>query len=147
MRNSIQARLTIAFIGLAIGPLLLVGVVLAWQSFATQRQQALSLQREVAQRVSTQVVAFFQELESELAMAGRFQALQDQDRDQQQAVLAELLSYQNVFEELALLDSQGQEQIRLARVEIFTTADLGDRSAAAEFTIPKTSGETYYSPV
>jgi len=44
MRSSIRTRLTAAFIGLAIGSVLLVGVVLAWQSFTTQRQQALNSQ-------------------------------------------------------------------------------------------------------
>ena len=83
MRNSIRKRLTIAFIGLAVGPLLLVGVVLAWQSFTTQQQQALNLQREVAQRVSTQVTAFFEELENELRVVSQVQGLQELDRDRQ----------------------------------------------------------------
>ena len=60
MQKSIRNRLTTIFIALAIGPLLLVGVVLAWQNFTTQQQQALNLQREVTRRVSTQVTAFFQ---------------------------------------------------------------------------------------
>ena len=45
MRGSIRKRLTLVFIGLALGPLLLVGIILAWQSFITQEQQALNLQR------------------------------------------------------------------------------------------------------
>ena len=36
MRNSIRTRLTLAFIGVAVVPLLLVGVVLAWQSLNAQ---------------------------------------------------------------------------------------------------------------
>jgi PAS domain S-box-containing protein len=37
MRNNIRTRLTLAFIGVAVAPLLLVGFVLAWQSFIIQR--------------------------------------------------------------------------------------------------------------
>ncbi|HEX9869894.1 MAG TPA: hypothetical protein VGC99_15100 [Candidatus Tectomicrobia bacterium] len=64
MRHSLRVRLTVAFMGLAVGPLLLVGVVLAWQSYITQQQQALRLQREVAQRVAAQVTAFLHEPEN-----------------------------------------------------------------------------------
>jgi methyl-accepting chemotaxis protein len=146
MRNSISKRLAVAFIGLAVGPLLLVGVALAWQSFTTQEQQALSLQREVARRVSTQVTAFFEGLENELRVVSQVQGLQELDRDRQHSTLTELLLYQDVLEALVLLDSQGQEQIHLSRFGL-TAADQGDRAEADEFVIPQTSGEVYYSPV
>jgi hypothetical protein len=147
MYNSIRSRLTIAFISLAIGPLLLVGVVLAWQSFTVQQQQAFTLQHELARRALTQVAAFIQEIESQLRMVIQVRGLKEMDRDQQAGILSELLTHQNVLEELTLLDSEGQEQVRLSRLEIITAADLGERSGAYEFVIPKASGETYYSPV
>jgi uncharacterized membrane protein required for colicin V production len=80
MRNSIQKRLTGAFIGLAIGPLLIVGVILAWQSFISQEQQALNLQHEVARRVAAEVTAFFAQLEDELRLVSKAQALPGLDR-------------------------------------------------------------------
>ena len=44
MHYSILARLTLAFIGVAVVPFLLVGVVLAWQNFTSQiaAEQAVS---------------------------------------------------------------------------------------------------------
>lgn len=145
MRNSIRIRLTIAFIGLAIGPLLLVGVILAWQSFAVQEQQALNSQHELAQRVSTQVTAFFGELENQLRVVSQVQGLQGLAPDKQHSILSELLSYQHAFEELALLNNQGQEQIHLSRTN--PVVPLGNRAGTDEFDLPQTSGEIYYSPV
>ena len=145
MRNSIRTRLTFAFISLGIGPLLLVGVVLTWQSFATQRQQALNLQREVARQISAQVAAFFEGLENELHLISQVQGLSTLDRDRQSGVLSELLAYRDVLGELALLDDQGHEQIRISRYSVIT--DLRDRSQAAEFVALQTTGQTYYSPV
>ena len=113
MRNSIRTRLTVAFISLAISPLLLVGVIMAWQSFTTQERQALNLQREVAQRVATEVTAFFQELEGELRLISKTQELPELDRNEAQSILSLLMS-QDVFEDLVLLDKQGQEQIHLS---------------------------------
>ncbi|MBN1934863.1 MAG: GAF domain-containing protein [Anaerolineae bacterium] len=147
MRNSIRSRLNLAFIVLAVGPLLLVGVVLAWQSFSVQRQQAIVQQRQVAQRVSTQVAAFLQSLESELRVVSQVQGLQDLDRDQQTSLLSELLSYERGFDELILLDSEGQERVHLSRLQVFVESDLGSRAEADEFTKPIASGSTYYGPV
>jgi PAS domain S-box-containing protein len=146
MRNSICTRLTVAFISVAIGPLLLVGIVLAWQSFNVQTQQALNFQRQVAHRVAVQVAAFFQRLEDELDLVSQVQGLHQLDRDQQRILLSRLLSYQDVFEELILLDSQGREQVYLSRLGL-TPPTLSNRARADEFVIPQTTGQVYYSPI
>ena len=145
MRKSIRIRLNVAFIGLAIGPLLLVGTILAWQSFTTQEQQALKLQREVAQRVAIEVAAFFEELENELRFVGKMQQWPEPNQNEQYNTLRLLIS-QDVFESLTLLDSQGQEQIHISRLSLFST-ELHSRAEADEFVIPYTSGQVYYSPI
>jgi methyl-accepting chemotaxis protein len=144
MRGSIRRRLIIAFIGLAISPLLIVGIVLGWRSFTTQEQQAFTLQREVARRVAAQVQAFFAKLEDEMRFTSQVQGLQKLDHEAQQSILSELLSYQSAFEELILLDSQGQEHVRVSRSGF---PALGSRAQADEFTIPQTTGQSYYSPI
>jgi nitrate/nitrite-specific signal transduction histidine kinase len=42
MRHSIRGRLILIFIGLAVGPLLVTGIILAWQSSTAMQQQALT---------------------------------------------------------------------------------------------------------
>jgi PAS domain-containing protein len=155
MRNSIRTRLTITFIGVATGPLLLVGIVLAWQSFAVQRQQALSFQRQVAQRVAIQVTALFQKLEDELRLVSQVQGLHGLDRDQQRALLSRQLAYQDVSEELVLLDGQGQEQIVLSRLGL-TPSTLRENEERLRMALEGTTdgmwdwnlatGQTYFSP-
>jgi PAS domain S-box-containing protein len=145
MRGSIRKRLQLVFIGLAIGPLFLVGTILAWKSFTTQRQQALSLQREVTLRVSTEVKAFLNGLEGELRLVGQVQGLQNLDRETQRDILAGLLAHQDAFDSLALLDNQGQELIHLARSSV--APPLRNRAEADEFVIPQRSGQTYFGPV
>src|SRR4029450_3400452 len=146
MRRSIRVRLTVAFMGLAIGPLLLVGIVLAWQSYTLQQREALHIQGQVAQGIASQLTSFFTELENELRVVSKVQGLSKLDRDKQQSVLSELLLYQHVFEELRLLDSQGQERTRVSRSNL-PSANLGDRSQADEFVIPRRRNQVYYSPV
>ncbi|MBN1584042.1 MAG: PAS domain S-box protein [Anaerolineae bacterium] len=145
MRNSIRTRLTVTLIGLAIGPLLVAGVILARQSFTIQTRQALDLQREVARRVATQVTAFFEELEHELSLASKMYALPELDQDEKHSIF-KLLIAQDVFERLVLLDSQGRTQVYLTRLARLST-EPDDYTQADEFVVPQTTGEVYYSPV
>src|SRR5690349_14033954 len=147
MRHSIQTRLTLAFIALAIGPLLLFGLALAGQSFSVQQQQALNLERQVARRVSIEISTFIQSLTSNLQVVIQVRGLQGMSPDRQQNILSELLTYQRVFEELILLDSRGKEQIHVSRLHIITSADLAERSSAPEFVIPSATSKIYYSSV
>ncbi|MGB7537698.1 MAG: GAF domain-containing protein [Anaerolineales bacterium] len=43
MGHSIRGRLILIFIGLAIGPLLVIGIILAWLSYTSPQQQALNI--------------------------------------------------------------------------------------------------------
>ena len=146
-RNSIRSRMTSSIIVVAVVPSLLVGLVMAWQSYNTQQQQALDVQHETAQHVSAEVQAFIQGLEKELKVAIFLRRLLTLEREQQQIVLTDLQSYQSAFAELTLLDGQGQEQIRLSRLQVVASDQFGDHSGTDAFMVPKNSGETYYSSV
>jgi signal transduction histidine kinase len=147
MHRSIRTRLILVFIGLAVGPLLLVGAVLAWQSFTVQQQQALTSQRQEAAKVATQVSAFVQGLEEKMRMLVQVRGLNGLDRAQQKQLLSELLTYDHSFNELITLDKGGREQAHISRSRVVTEADLGDRSQADEFKVPSTTGQVYYSSV
>lgn len=147
MRRSIRTRMVITLTGLAIGPLLLVGIALVSQIFTVQQQQAIALQHEVASRASTQVRAFILQLESDLSSIVKVRGLKGLTLDQQKGLLSELLSSRNAFDRIFLLDANGQEQAGVARTGIITAADLGSRAEADEFKIPVASTKVYYGPV
>jgi GAF domain-containing protein/HAMP domain-containing protein len=145
MRNSIRTRLAIAFIALAASLLILVGAVLAVQSYITERQQALILESEVAQKISTQVTSYIQAQEDALQLLVQIQDLSGLNREQQTQLLSNLLFYSDSFDKLVLLDKDGRELAIVSRTE--ANVQLGDRSTADEYKIPKSTGQTYYSPV
>ena len=147
MRKSIRSRLTIAFIGLAIGPLALVGVFLAWQGFASLRQEAVRLQQEVAKRISVEVSSFVNSLANNLRVVVDIHELRVLTSQEQCDLLGVLQARQKAFSELTLLDSDGRERVRLSRLKTITTNDLCDRSKRREFLIPQKEGRIYYSPV
>ena len=142
-----RTRLLVAFVGLAIVPLLIVGAVISRQSFFAQRQQAIDLQAEAALRAATEVVGFISGLEQQLRVTAQVHHLTNLDAEARYSVLFRLSSYGDDFEELAMLNARGQEQERVSRVEAVTSLELVDRSGEDEFPVPVGTGDTYYSPV
>jgi len=145
MQNSIRTRLAITFVALAASLLFMVGAVLAWQSYLTDQRQAIELQSELASRISTQVASYIQIQENTLKELIQVSGLSELDPDQQTNLLSELLSFTDAFDNLTLLNRNGLEQIVVSRNDV--VYQLGDRSTAAEFTVPKAKNQIYYSTV
>ena len=151
MWNSLRTRLTIILFVLAIGPLLLAGIILARQSFISEQRVAYDLQTQVAKNVSSEVEALLQAMVNELSTLGsEVRDSQEVDHAQQLSIMLSALStgpYRDAFEGLTLLNASGQEQIRLSRQEIASDNELNNRSGMNEFEIPKATRSIYFSPV
>jgi signal transduction histidine kinase len=146
MFNSLRNRLSLFFISLAIIPVITVSAILAQRSFTTLEDQALSSQRQTADSLGTEIETFVREREDELRLISDVNALATLDTRSQRAVLNNLLAHQQLYLELALLDSQGQEQIRLSRFEVFGQNDLVSRASNPEY-LETMKGQAYYSPI
>ena len=151
MWNSLRFRLTAILIGLAIGPLILVGSILGQRTYTAVREQTLSFQVQVAQSVSLEVEKQIQNVTTDLNSLGdEIGRLNKPDRAQWLSLMLNAISsgaYQNNYNELILLNNQGQEQVRVSHNEIISSNKLSNRSTADEFTKPAANRETYYSPV
>jgi signal transduction histidine kinase len=147
MFNSLRNRLSIFFISLAIIPVITVSAILAVRSFTTLEQQALDSQRQIAQSLGTEITAFVQARENELRLVSDVNALSTLDTRDQRAVLNGLLAHQQLYLELALLDAQGQERIRLSRLGVVSDEDLTSRAESQEFLTPMSQRQSYYSPI
>jgi signal transduction histidine kinase len=146
MRNSIRARLTMLFIALAVGPLVVVGVVLSWLNFATQEQHAFDLQLKMTQLVAAEMNAFIEKIEDLMQLAG--QALGEKSLSQlgTESILSQLLLKSDSFDEVILLNQQGHALVHLSRLHL-PPGDTEDWSERDEFIIPKMSGLAYFSSV
>jgi signal transduction histidine kinase len=144
MFSSLRRQLTFGFIGLAIIPLLLAGLVSSSASFRAQERDALALQQEVTRRISSQISALIGQIENELRQLTRVGSFAGLDTDEQKVLLSELLSYQDGLESVALLDGDGQERARVERMRFVPESGLGDWSQTNEFRSTIASGAVYY---
>ena len=147
MRNSLRFRLTIIFIGLVTLPLVVVSLVVAQRNFTVISEQAVELQSEIAQRVAGEVDDLVGNRERELIFLTDVGNIMLMNEEEQINTLTGLLASQNMYQELALLDGDGQETVRVAPLKIFSENELENRTGQPEFEQPKTSGAVYYSPV
>ncbi len=145
MRQSIRRRLPLSYITVAVGPLVLVGLVLVLVSFSFQYNQALSKQGEVARRVATELNAFISKLEAELQTAAK--ELRGLSAEQQQNLLARLPSYPQIFDELILTDSRGAEIVYLSRLAVFDPNRSVSWANDDIFFFTRTDRKAHYSPI
>jgi PAS domain S-box-containing protein len=152
VEKGIRSRLTTAFLVLSLGPLLLSGVVLAWQSSRIQLDQFLQQQHEISQRAQGRITDYFHNIDDQLGMVGGANDILGLDRDRQKKILSRMRSYRNeyhghIYDVLILLDKNGRELVRVGRNRIYTRKDPVEMTGADEFRLPMKNGEVYYSPV
>jgi len=147
MFHSLRFRLALICTGLAIGPLIIAGVIIAVNSFNTLERQSLILQRKVAESVGSEISGTIENWENELVLLDEVYGLGALELKEQRAILSNTLVHQRAFQEVVLLNSEGQEQIRLSRNSVILDDDLQSRAGNEEFLFPATNGETYLGPV
>lgn len=147
MLKSLRGRLTLIMIVLAVVPTLIAGGAATLRSFTAQRQQSQDLQAEVARRVAGEVEQFLAERTRSLELVAQVGGLLGMPAERQAAALSDLLAYDRVFTELALLNPDGQETVRLAQRAVISPADLANRASEDVFRVPATQHTAYYGPV
>jgi len=145
--RSLRSRLTVAFFGLAVGPILVVGLVLSFKSINSLKNGAIIHQQIEAERISIAVEDYVRELERVLELTSKAHGFMSLLRSEQQTILEELIAYENRFEALTLVDSVGSELIRSNRIQVVTQAALVDRTNDPVFLQAVNLKKNYFSPV
>jgi PAS domain S-box-containing protein len=144
----LRNRLLLIFVGLAIGPLLVVTVILSRYTYNALQDEAIASQSATAELVGTKIQTFIRSREDELGvLSSNLFGLDDLDLEDKTTLISLLMTRQPVYQELALLDQDGHEQIRLSRSEVVPSNDLRDRAADPAFQVPMQTQAAYYGPV
>jgi len=145
---NIRIRLLTYFFVLAAVPLLMACIIVVRLGVTVQQRQAVELQHGIASQMALRIQDYFQGLAGEMELASRMAGLQALDLGGQEKALGALLQFtRDSFEELSLLDAQGQEVIRVALSRSYGSRDLRQCAASEVFRLPKANGLVYYGPV
>lgn len=144
MKRSITWRVFLAALLVSSLPLLSAMVVLQTREYESATRLAKSLQREVSERVSARIEAFFATVDDVLTVPIRFFDFEALPMGGRRLLLSQLLSARTFFRDLALLDGDGQVQVFLSRAEVKPPPDLVAPPATAAITARQ---DAYIGPV
>jgi hypothetical protein len=133
--TSIRHRLFWLLAGMSLGLLLVVS--LAWLPAALRdiQEAQAEFQHAVVRGVIGQVQLFLEDKEEALGnQAKQFRiAYLEGDRESLRQLALRFFQRERDFIEIGILDSEGQERLRISRFLTVTNGDLGDRSASELF--------------
>ncbi|GAB4580474.1 MAG: hypothetical protein Fur0022_32150 [Anaerolineales bacterium] len=143
---SIQTRLTRTSIGLALVPLIILGLLVTWQGLIFQ-QEALARQQQIAKQVALEVEGYFASLEEELELVIQLEGGEGLRRQEPFGPLFRVLTYGAVFEELTYINEAGNELVRETRLGVVSEEELRNRRGEIIFEIPFTQAANFFSPI
>ncbi len=147
MPNSIRARLTIVFLGLAVGPLLIVGLILIFKTYSVQTQDAIVMQREMAARLTSRVQTLIRNLENDMQMLIRIVDLQQLQSERQKLILSIFHSRQPAIDDLILLDAAGRVISHHSRLKLYQDVMNQPQKELESYGVPMSEAATYFGPV
>ncbi len=147
MFKSLRFRLSVIFIGLAVGPLLLAAIFLTWQSANYLEHQSRAMLHEVAVRVGNEIRSFIDDHVNQLLQMHKLHGIELLESNKQRSILNNLLFDRQDFQDLALLNAQGQELMRLSRSAVYQKKDLQNRVSLKEYLFPAKNKVPYFGGV
>lgn len=142
--RSLATQILVFFVAGAVVPLVLLGIYQVTNSYATQRSQTQTLQREIARSAASTIDAYLMQIESDMALTARSPGLRVDASSQM--LLNELLTYDVGFDLLALMDGTGREVAKVARYRLVTPGSLGNQADSPAFQTAR-EGTRYLGPV
>lgn len=147
MLNSLRTRMVLIFVSLTILPLIFVGASVALRGYDVLQNQSVTFQSELAERTAIRLEAFFSERQNELFTLAEVYGLDVLSLTEQRDVLLTLLSKQEAYYQLAIVEPDGQETIRITRGEVITPADFINRADDPIFQSAVETNSVSFSPV
>ena len=147
MFKSLRLRLLVIFIGLAVGPLLLVSILLTRQSDIYLEHQSQQLLHRVAASIGNEIKSFVEDHTYHLHLSHKLYGNELLRLKEQRTVLNQLLSDQQIYQDLALLDPKGQQLLRVSRSQVFFEKDLQSWANRKEFLYPASRKTPYFSAI
>ncbi len=127
MKKTLQQHLIKVFVGLTICPLLLVSVFFSYLSLEFVKGEALKHEQVVAKRISAEVNLFIGGLSKELHVVADDLNFSSKGLVQKKQIIGSLISHGNLFNQIAVLNTRGDEELRISLTDIVNDSELRNR--------------------
>lgn len=145
--QSLTFQLGATWTVITILSILVLGVVLIGIAQRTQRENILRQQEKSARQVALLISSYINGVVNELSLFEGTQSLLALAPDEQKAALEQLLiRRRTVFSQIALLNSNGRETVKVSTTRTYTPGDMVSQAESEAFRTA-VGGETYVSPI
>jgi PAS domain S-box-containing protein len=151
-RGGIRKKIIIAVTLLLTVSFALLGTILGVMIYQNEKNELVTLQREVAAFAANEMRWDIHELEALLSLAGEHYDWSRRGGISNagflsQILMAEHMKHHNIVEELSFIDETGLERERVSRMAVYDAAGLRDLAMSDEFSVPRKTGDIYFGPV
>ena len=144
-QNRLFRRYVVPFAAVVAGALLINGLVEIYFTYQESRAQLAQIQREKANAAALRIEQFVREIERQMGWTAQPQVVAA-GLEQRQLDYVRLLRQVPAITEVAFLDGQGREQLRMSRLAMDVIASGTDVSAEPPFRETR-GGRVWYGPV
>jgi signal transduction histidine kinase len=144
-QNRLFRRYVVPFAAVVAGALLTNGLVEIYFTYQESRAQVAQIQREKASAAALRIENFVREIERQMGWTTQPQIVAA-GLEQRQLDYVRLLRQVPAITEVAFLDGQGREQLRVSRLAMDVVAGGADVSAEPRFRETR-GGRVWYGPV
>jgi len=143
IRKSITIKWVAFSILLSILPLTIAGLSIIRIFQQDLKKSIIEVEKENANRVKERTEAFFERVTGSLLYFARDENIHRGDIAHRRAHFEDFLYQSEYLEELALLDKNGLETLRVSKHSLVRLSDLGDRSGSESFRVAS-KGQIHY---
>ncbi|MEI7643806.1 MAG: cache domain-containing protein [Chloroflexales bacterium] len=147
MSRSIRTTWLSLLLSLSLLPLLIVGGIVSWNTYRHEQEHALEFQRTVMGQAIIQLSTFIGTATGESRLIVQTPSFIGAVRPRQEDVLTQALFYRNIFDDLALLDANGQETARASRLGVVPVDQLRNRAGDGAFLQTMKQNKPWYGTV
>jgi signal transduction histidine kinase/HAMP domain-containing protein len=145
-RNRLFRKYVVPFVAVVLLALLSNGLLEIYFAFQENKSALAQIQREKAMAAALRIEGFVKEIERQMGWTTQPHFGAGGGLEQRRLDYVRLLRQVPPITEVAYLDAQGREQLRVSRLAMDVLGAGADRAAEPRFTETRT-GKTWYGPV
>jgi PAS domain S-box-containing protein/putative nucleotidyltransferase with HDIG domain len=147
MKSSLRRRFFKILFYVTILPIILLGLLLIYQSFRVQANAAIDSQYQIASQVSILAQDLLNEPEQSAMFIANTNDLFSRQPGELKLLLSKLITFDDSLEEIVLIDSKGNEVTRVSRARFSPDNELNNWARRPEFIFPFEGNVTHFSPI
>jgi PAS domain S-box-containing protein len=135
------------FMTLAVGPLLVAGVLLGWHAYSVQVNTAFQYENARVGQIVQKIQELFEEIEHDVRSVSRFEDFSTLPKTRQKEMLQKILSDRHMIRDITVVDPAGRELLEVSSVQVPEATPARDWNTSTVFIASEISHDSSLGPI